>query len=101
MSTQSGTQPVWSPKGVELFYRNENQMMVVDVKAEATLTLGKPRVLFNRPPADLNPMHRHFDISRDGQRFAVIDSSNAIRRPTQLILVQHWAEELKRLVPTK
>ncbi len=99
MSTEGGTQPVWSPKGDELFYRHEDQMMVVDVVADATLTLGKPRVLFKRRPADLNPVHRHFDISGDGQRFAVIDSSDAMRRPTQLILVQHWPEELKRLVP--
>lgn len=98
-STQGGTKPVWSPKGDELFYRNEDQMMVIDVEAEATLTLGKPRVLFKRRPADLNRVHRDFDISRDGRRFAVIDSSNAMRRPTELVLVQHWGEELKRLVP--
>ncbi len=36
----------------------------------------------------------------DGQGFLMIDESEAAApRPTQLVLVQNWAEELKRLVP--
>ena len=37
----------------------------------------------------------------DGQSFAMIDDSEGEPAPTQLILVQNWAEELKRLVPTE
>ena len=99
VSTQGGTLPVWNPKGHELFFRNEDLMMVVDVEESGTITLGKPRALFERRVWNYNPMHRNFDSSPDGQRFAVIDDSTAMRPPTQLILVQHWAEELKRLVP--
>ena len=41
------------------------------------------------------------DVTRDGERFVMIEQSEAEPPPTQLILVQNWAEELKRLAPTE
>jgi len=42
-----------------------------------------------------------YDVSRDGERFLMIrETTNGVdTEPTQLILVQNWTEELKRLVP--
>ena len=45
---------------------------------------------------------RAYDISPDGQRFLMIKEgggSDQAAAPPQLIVVQHWHEELKRLVP--
>lgn len=39
-------------------------------------------------------------MSPDGQRFVMIDKSQASRTATQLNLVINWSEELKQLVPT-
>jgi hypothetical protein len=47
---------------------------------------------------------RTYDISPDGQRFLLIKEgggSDQTAAPPQIIVVQHWTEELKRLVPTK
>jgi hypothetical protein len=47
---------------------------------------------------------RTYDISADGQRFLMIkEGGNADQTaaPPQIIVVQHWVEELKRLVPAK
>ena len=44
---------------------------------------------------------RNYDVSQDGQRFLVVktpDDPNAA--PPELVVVQHFDEELKRLVPT-
>jgi hypothetical protein len=41
-----------------------------------------------------------YDITPDGQRFVMIDDSQSAPPPTQLILVQNWAEELNHLAPT-
>ena len=44
---------------------------------------------------------RQYDVSADGQRFLMIkeaDSEVTAAAP-QIIVVQHWVEELKRLVP--
>ena len=47
---------------------------------------------------------RTYDVSPDGQRFLMIKvggGSDQTAVPPQIIVVQHWTEELKRLVPTK
>jgi hypothetical protein len=41
-----------------------------------------------------------FHMMPDGEHFVMVDGSDAEPPPTELILVQNWTEELKRLVPT-
>jgi hypothetical protein len=46
---------------------------------------------------------RTYDVSVDGQRFLMIkgvESTDAAAAMPQIVVVQHWLEELKRLVPT-
>jgi hypothetical protein len=69
-------------------------MMVVYVHSEGDLTFGRPRLLFERPS-----LAQSFDVARDGQRFVMVEQGESQPAPTQLILVQNWAEELKRLAP--
>ena len=99
-STEGGSQPVWNANGKELVYRNQDQMMAVEVQAGATVVFGRPSMLFRRSFANPGELVRDFDLSPDGQRFAMVDYSTAMLPPTELVLVQHWDEELKRLVPT-
>ena len=43
----------------------------------------------------------HWDLSLDGQRFLMVKLEEAKPTPvTELVLVQNWFEELKRLAPT-
>ena len=95
VSTAGGTYPVWNPDGKELFYRNGDKMMVVDVKTEGELALGTPQMLFEKPS-----LLEEYDVAPDGQHFVMIEEGESQPAPTQLILVQNWGEELKRLVPT-
>jgi hypothetical protein len=45
---------------------------------------------------------RSYDVSPDGQRFLVAKAVSAPNAPPpQLVVVQHFDEMLKRLVPTK
>ena len=46
---------------------------------------------------------RSYDVAPDGRRFLLTLNKEAPTNPapTQMIFVQHWFEELKRLVPTK
>ena len=97
VSTEGGTPPVWNPGGRELFYRNGDKMMVVDIETKGDLTLGKPRLLFERRSPGWWGLY--FDVAPDGQRFVMIDDSEAKPAPTQLNLVLNWSEELKRLAP--
>ena len=44
---------------------------------------------------------RTYDVSPDGLRFLMLKApgTDASAAPTALIVVQHWDEELRRLVP--
>jgi serine/threonine-protein kinase len=94
ISIGGGSAPMWNPSGKELFYRNGDRMMVVDINTEGELTPGKPRLLFEKPS------YLSRDVTPDGQRFIMIERGESQPAPTQLVLVQNWGEELKRLVPT-
>ena len=95
ISTGGGDLPVWNSNGKELFYLNEDEMMVVDVETEGELVLGTPQMLFEKPS-----LLEEYDVAPDGQHFVMIEEGESQPAPTQLILVQNWGEELKRLVPT-
>ena len=74
VSTQGGTQPVWNPNGREMFYREGNRMMAVDVTATASgLSLSQPHVLFEQRYAyGAGITLANYDVSRDGQRFLMV-----------------------------
>jgi hypothetical protein len=46
---------------------------------------------------------RNYDIAPDGQRFLMLKAGgiDPTRTPPQIVVVQHFDEELKRLVPAK
>ena len=76
--------------------------MSVAVMTSPTFSVGAPQTLFKS--ADLQSgWGRSYDVAPDGQRFLLTLSKEAPTNlaPAQMIFVQHWDEELKRLVPTK
>jgi serine/threonine-protein kinase len=106
VSTNGGTQPVWAQNGRELFYTEPApdghvKMMAVPVTTGETFTAGRPQILFEGPYSTTVPV-RSYDVTRDANRFLWDRSREAsMATPiTQVVLVQNWQEELKRLVPT-
>jgi eukaryotic-like serine/threonine-protein kinase len=98
VSTQGGTQPLWSRNGKEIFYRVGNKMMVVNVSAGVDLSLSQPRQLFEQRYVFQNVSLANYDVSPDGQRFVMVKDEAGSGR---LNVVLNWTEELKRLVPTR
>jgi serine/threonine-protein kinase len=96
VSTEGGTHPSWNPNGKELFYRNGNRMLAVDVATTPKLTLSRPRVLFEQRYVFGGQTVANYDVSPDGQRFVMVKDDSASGR---INLVLNWFEELKRLVP--
>ena len=105
ISTSGGTQPVWGPKGQELFYvAPDGALMRVAVAGGAAWAAGAPaKVLENRyVTSTVGLYQRNYDIAPDGQRFLMMKAaSDPTDAPPQIVVVQHFDEELKRLVPTK
>ena len=99
VSIGGGDLVTWSPDGSELFYRVDNRMMVVSVNADGTVST--PTQLFEGDYfAQLGGV-RNYHVAPDG-RFLMLkggDVSADDQPLTQVVLVQNWFEELKRLVP--
>ena len=98
VSTEGGTQPVWSRNGKEIFYRVGNQMIAVDVAVGADVTLSQPRQLFEQRYVFQNISLANYDVSPDGQRFVMVKDEAGSGR---LNVVLNWTEELKRRSPTR
>jgi eukaryotic-like serine/threonine-protein kinase len=101
ISTDGGAEPAWNPSGAELFYRNGDKMMVVDIATQPSFLPGKPRVLFEGRYIPTSGTVRFYDVTRDGQRFLMLRDSEQIAPIAHINVVLNWFEELKRLVPTK
>ena len=107
VSTAGGTRPLWARSGQELFYASPTgALMRVGVEHASSWAATAPTMLikegyFTIPGAFPG---RTYDVSPDGQRFLMFKNgggSDQTAAPPQLIVVQHWTEELKRLVPTR
>ncbi len=101
VSVNGGTGPVWARDRAELFYRNgSGQMVVVDVLPETKFRNGPEKVLFSAAPYRTDLYHAAYDVSADGQRFVMIRMSDSDSLDEELVAVENWFEELKRLLPT-
>jgi serine/threonine-protein kinase len=102
VSTDGGTRPLWSRNGRELFYYlPPGVIMSAPIAPDTSFTAGMAAVVVKG--TYLSPQTgRMYDVSPDGRRFLLIKESpgeGPAPPPPQLIVVQHWVEELKRLVP--
>ena len=64
---------------------------------------GLPRKLFDWPSPLLVYPDVLYDVALDGRKFLMtkpVEESNQTTAPKSLIVIQHFDEELKRLVPT-
>ena len=101
VSTGGGSEPVWPRRGHELFYRNGDSMMAVEVTTAPTFTAGKPRRLFDGRYARSTALWPNYDVTADAQRFLMVKGVEEFTVPTQINVVLNWDRELKRLVPTR
>jgi serine/threonine-protein kinase len=104
VSTEGGTNPVWTRAGRELVYRNRDTIVAVSVESSQTFRTGTPGVLFKGIYFD--EVGTQWDVTRDGTRFLMLKSAAAAgdaagreQAPPQITIVLNWIEELKRLVP--
>jgi serine/threonine-protein kinase len=99
VSTSGGRDPLWSPDGRGLFYRNGDSVMAVAVQTEPTFNPGKTEALFQ------GKYTSYWDISHDGKRFLMLkepqSTASGGEGPRKINIVLNWFEELKQRVPVK
>ncbi len=99
VSTQGGMEPVWAPSGRELFYRQGDRMMVVDVTTQPSLALGSPRLLFEGAYVSTPWPLTNYDVTPDGRSFVMVKAGEQPLERNHINVVLNWFEDLKRLVP--
>ena len=102
ISIDGGHSPRWARNGRELFYRNDDKIIAVEIETKPFFRAGKPKVLFEgryegttlgRQPAP------GYDVAPNG-KFLMIRGAVEQASSVQLQVVQDWFEELKRRVPS-
>ena len=118
VTQETGSAPMWSRDGSELFYRRgiatlggasaaeqgvrSSELVAVDITLDATPRLSNERVL----PVEgfmVFVRSRDYDITPDGERFLMVfpagqtEASEPVR--PQINIVLNWFEELKERVP--
>jgi eukaryotic-like serine/threonine-protein kinase len=104
-STGGGTEPVWAANGRELLYRGfePGGVFAVTISSLSPFRVEPPRLLveLNLTEYDSTTPIRSWNVSPDGQRFLASRFERRGQPITTLHVVQHWSEELRRVVPAR
>ncbi len=108
VSMAGGAQPRWRGDGKELFYiSSDGQMTAVIMKATAGAVSepGVPTALFAArliragsagQAGSAGNLVFQYDVTADGQRFVLVESSGSATSPQTLTAVVNWSAELKK-----
>jgi len=99
ISFEGGYEPLWSPDGTELFYRNGDKMMAVSIEYDPIFKPGTPVMLFEEEFFTTTNIS-DYDYDLEKERFLMIklEEKSTI---SQINVTTNWFEELKRLAPVK
>lgn len=99
ISTDPGNEPRWAPDGSEIYYRSGGKMMAVSVETSPTFRADTPRPLFDDVYYRSIDQGTQYDLEYPlGKRFLMIKEIEDTTT-TNLVYVENWSEELKRLAP--
>jgi eukaryotic-like serine/threonine-protein kinase len=101
ISSEGGNEPVWPRNGRQLFYREGDSLMAVDIELTPVFSAGKPRKLFDRPYERSVALWPDYDASPDGQRLLMVRREMQAPPPTHINVVLNWLEDLKQKLPAQ
>jgi serine/threonine-protein kinase len=105
VSAGGGVQPVWTRGGRELIFLDaERRLTSIAVDAASDGFRGGPPATISAARVATPMPWRAYDVTADGQRFLVLDENRASLADAPapaFVVVQHWFEELRHLVPAK
>jgi len=106
VSREGGVEPVWSPDGRELYFRDlaGTKVMAATFHPGSPPMVDEPRVLFTGRYGRCYAWCRNYDVSPDGQRFAMVRAWDRFTPTgywplgTEIRIVPLWNREVRREV---
>ncbi len=92
VSADTGESPRWSADGREIFYLRGGTMVAAEVDARNGFRVKDSVDLFSHPALEGGPRSSGYDVSPDGQRFAMIEPVGTPPPPT-IRVVLNWHSE--------
>jgi serine/threonine-protein kinase len=94
VSLDGGTEPVWSPTGREIFYRDGDRMMAAAVQTVGAFEVGARTQLFEGSYHTTGQQITGYDVTRDGKTFVMLQP---VQGTAQTVFVTlNWFDQLKR-----
>jgi eukaryotic-like serine/threonine-protein kinase len=97
VSSEGGEEPRWSPKGDELYYRNDRRFMAAHIVPGPVFQYAPPRMLFDglfnlRAESGVS-----YDVDPAGNRFLMIRLASDDVATSSVRVITNWSQELARL----
>src|SRR6266403_1158622 len=95
ISAGGGTEPGWSHRGSELFYRDASgNLVAVEVNTNPTFSVGRATALFPAAGYTSRGFTQQYAVAPDDRRFLMVRPVGS-GSPDNIIVVENWFEELK------
>jgi hypothetical protein len=102
ISVEGGEEPVWAPSGSELYYRHDDELLVVSVEETgSSLSPDTPRHVFEdrfmRDTGGAGGGVANYDIAPNGEAFVMVEDASTVETVVvapKLYVVTNWLEEV-------
>jgi serine/threonine-protein kinase len=101
ISTSGGEEPNWSPDGHELFYRNNDLLMVAAVDTRSVFQASSPKLLVQSIPNLRLASQVTYALDPKGGRFLMIRPVGGDVSAQPVRIVQNWFSELRSTFQSK
>lgn len=92
VSDHGGSEPRWSPKGLELFYRTDSGMVAIGFEPDRQIQFGPRKLLFADHQYIRIPNGAGYDVHPDGEHFLMIRRGSQAK---ELVVVLNGLEQLR------
>jgi serine/threonine-protein kinase len=93
VSLDGGTEPVWSPRGDEIFYRTGEAMMAASVRTKPTFEVMGRTTLFTHQYQAASFHDQDYGVSSDGKTFAVLEAIVGVRQA--MVVTLNWFDQFR------
>jgi serine/threonine-protein kinase len=95
ISTNGGTEPIWSPDGNKIYYRHNDHIMVVDISTDVGFRAGKPEVQFSGKFKQLADYGWYYDLHPDGDRFVMVKAAEIDTTQNHIKVIRNFPKEIE------